>query len=312
VHVWCSFLKPCSDPQFSGKPTLGLIAGFYVHSGGLPVSVFYKWLRFILKLGRGDDFESMALFPCQDPRGRALSVGTIPPVAKPLRQDLANPIEIGHYMLYQYDRKQKNFVAIWPTLASNDFRRRSRTASQTCTPSPGSTSSGNPPRNTKTRLDVRMRDKCCLITGQAAVKRARGGNFTGLEVAHLFPLMGVGDITWTNDMAADAQAEVRTRERADTPQNAILLRADIHTLFDDYQWSLWPTGGKTFKVIRFEKSGATALAEHNDAINLGPSSLATVSSPSVALIREHFRIALLLHVRGFGRRATAGFQSTLL
>jgi hypothetical protein len=46
-------------------------------------------------------------------------------------------------------------------------------------------------------------------------------------------------IAWTHDMAADAQAEVKTRERADTPQNAILLRADIHTLFDDYQWSLW-------------------------------------------------------------------------
>ena len=40
-------------------------------------------------------------------------------------------------------------------------------------------------------------------------------------------------------MAADAKAEVNTHERADTPQNAILLRVDIHTLFDDYQWSLW-------------------------------------------------------------------------
>ena len=39
-----------------------------------------------------------------------------------------------------------------------------------------------------------MRDKRCLITDQSAVKRARGGNFTGLEVAHIFPLMGVGDV----------------------------------------------------------------------------------------------------------------------
>ena len=39
-----------------------------------------------------------------------------------------------------------------------------------------------------------MRDKRCVITGQAAVKRGRGGNFTGLEVAHIFPLMGVGDV----------------------------------------------------------------------------------------------------------------------
>lgn len=40
-----------------------------------------------------------------------------------------------------------------------------------------------------------MRDKCCLVTGQAAVKRARGGNFTGLEVAHIYPLMAVGDVS---------------------------------------------------------------------------------------------------------------------
>ena len=39
-----------------------------------------------------------------------------------------------------------------------------------------------------------MRDKRCLVTGQAAVKRARGGNFTGLEVAHIFPLMGVDKV----------------------------------------------------------------------------------------------------------------------
>jgi hypothetical protein len=47
-------------------------------------------------------------------------------------------------------------------------------------------------QNTRTRIAVRMRDRRCLITGQPAIERARGGNFTGLEVAHIFPLMGVG------------------------------------------------------------------------------------------------------------------------
>ena len=37
-----------------------------------------------------------------------------------------------------------------------------------------------------------MRDRRCLVTGQAAVGRDRGGNFTGLEVAHIFPLVGTG------------------------------------------------------------------------------------------------------------------------
>ena len=46
-------------------------------------------------------------------------------------------------------------------------------------------------QDTHTRIDVRMRNKRCLITGQAAVSRARGGNFNRLEVAHIFPLMAV-------------------------------------------------------------------------------------------------------------------------
>jgi hypothetical protein len=33
-----------------------------------------------------------------------------------------------------------------------------------------------------------------MVTGQAAVRRTRGGNFTGLEVAHIFPLMAVGNV----------------------------------------------------------------------------------------------------------------------
>lgn len=34
-----------------------------------------------------------------------------------------------------------------------------------------------------------------VVTAQAAVKRARGGTFTGLEVAHIYPLMAVGVVS---------------------------------------------------------------------------------------------------------------------
>ena len=50
-------------------------------------------------------------------------------------------------------------------------------------------------QNTKTHIDVRKRDRRCLVTGQKAVPRKRGGNFTGLEVAHIFPLMAVGNVS---------------------------------------------------------------------------------------------------------------------
>ncbi|KAF8627889.1 hypothetical protein AX17_006104, partial [Amanita inopinata Kibby_2008] len=126
-------------------------------------------------------------------------------------------------------QKTQNYIASWPALVPANFRRRSRSPSQTRTPSP----SGTPRRNTGTRIAVCMRDKRCLATGQAAVKRARGANFTGLQVPHIFPLMAVGDEEWTSLMSEPAQAQVAIHQVADSPHNAILLRADIHSLFDD-------------------------------------------------------------------------------
>lgn len=40
-------------------------------------------------------------------------------------------------------------------------------------------------------------------------------------------------------LSESARAQVLNRQVADRPQNAILLRADVHSLFDDYQWSIW-------------------------------------------------------------------------
>ena len=130
-------------------------------------------------------------------------------------------------------------------------------------------------------------------------------------------------------MEAYARNEIETVANADTPKNAMLLRADIHALFDDYQWSLWvrtmskkgniffiafqELPNNKFKVVRFEKSGATALAEpeQNKTINFNQSNVDT-DFPSSGLIRDHFRTALLLHVRGFGRSANATVRSRLL
>jgi HNH endonuclease len=40
-------------------------------------------------------------------------------------------------------------------------------------------------------------------------------------------------------LSASTRTQVMTRQDADRPHNAFLLRADIHSLFDDYQWSIW-------------------------------------------------------------------------
>lgn len=302
-------MKPCSydSTKFTNKPTLGLIAGCYIHNGWLPVSVLYNWLDRIMRL-QAHETGNMALFRCrQDPRNISFPIGNIPrPSGPPLERTLTSTVNEGHYMIYLYDNRLKNFVSVWPQLVVAQFKRRSRSPSQTCTPSP----SGTPTRNTGTRIAVRMRDKRCLITGQAAVKRARGGNFTGLEVAHIFPLMGVGIPEWTAPLPASARAQVLTRQAADHPYNAILLRADVHSLFDDYQWSIW-FGQGIPRIVRFEKSGAAALEGYQVA-NLRPSSLNTTDPCSMELLQGHLHVALLTHVRGVGKRAVAGFNATLL
>ncbi|KAF8524096.1 hypothetical protein BU17DRAFT_85176 [Hysterangium stoloniferum] len=228
------------------------------------------------------------------------------PKEPPLARTLTSSVKEGHYMIYRFDRQDKKFISFWPKLVLTEFKRRSRSPSQTCTPSP----SGTPSRNTGTRIAVRMRDKCCLVTGQAAVKRARGGNFPGLEVAHTYPLIGVGVRGWIETLSASARAQVSTRQAADRPHNAMLLCADIHSLFDDYQWSIWSDQG-IHKIVRFEKSGATVLEQYPTA-NIRPSNLNTIPPCSMELLRAHLHVALLIHVRGVGKRAVAGFNATLL
>jgi hypothetical protein len=96
-----------------------------------------------------------------------------------------------------------------------------------------------------------------VITGQEVPARDRGGNFTGFEVAHIFPLMAANDVStnfinsiyltfsfftqplWKELVPESARHQVASRQLADNPHNAMLLRADIHKLFDDFQWSIW-------------------------------------------------------------------------
>lgn len=109
-------------------------------------------------------------------------------------------------------------------------------------------------------------------------------------------------------MPESARTGVSTHKVADRPHNAILLRADIHRLFDDYQWSVWSVQN-VLKIVRFEKSGATVLEGYHN-VQLRPSSLAAVEPCSVALLQAHLHVAVLMHVRGIGKRAVAGFKAT--
>ena len=64
--------------------------------------------------------------------------------------------------------------------------------------------------------------------------------------------------------------------------------------------------GATPRVFRFEYSGATALQSYNSAVvSITPPNLGADEPPNRHLLQHHFRIALLLHVKGFGMRPRA-------
>jgi len=299
VHVWCSLVQTSKSRQFRNQPTLGLIGGCFVRTtDGLEIYVFYKWLNKIIV---NIDPRSLVLFPCSnDPR--LISPLQIGPLSMPsmpfLPRDSQSCLREGHYLLFQ--RTARGYQAVWPDLVDFEFVRRSVTRSQSCTPSPN-----KPVRDTTTRRLVRQRDQACKATGQRAHARSRGANFTGLEVAHIFPISGANTHEWKSGMGGSTSALVQSTKLADRPLNAILLRADVHAFFDDYQWSVLIEQGNTLRTVRFEKSGASFLDDYESSIDLNSATLGTIEGPSLPLLDHHLFIALSSHVRGFGRRRRA-------
>ncbi|KAG7444596.1 uncharacterized protein BT62DRAFT_933625 [Guyanagaster necrorhizus] len=117
----------------------------------------------------------------------------------------------------------------------------------TVTATGSTTSGGKYNRKASTRRDVRMRDMKCRVTGDIAGRRQRGFNFVGLEVAHMFPLGGI-DLFPVSFPRRDPRLSVfyketkipskPSKENLDIPLNAIVLRSDVHRLFDDYQFGI--------------------------------------------------------------------------
>lgn len=82
---------------------------------------------------------------------------------------------------------------------------------------------------------IRMRDRRCIITEQEAVY----GSWTSFEAAHIFPLAYEGH--WLQD---DYERWITKPPASggtiNSVQNGLLLRRDIHGLFDSYEISINP------------------------------------------------------------------------
>lgn len=83
------------------------------------------------------------------------------------------------------------------------------------------------PQSSRFREAVRARDTHCVISG----KRSRGtaGHWNGFEVAHIFPLAHAG--RWD---AGNFGFGIKINH----PQNGMLMSAELHRLFDGYEFSI--------------------------------------------------------------------------
>jgi len=87
------------------------------------------------------------------------------------------------------------------------------------------------------RKAVRQRDQRCVITEQSALN-ARGA-WTGFEAAHIFPL-AYEDHWIQHSYHRWITIRTDTGGSINSVQNGLLLRSDIHDLFDSYDVSINP------------------------------------------------------------------------
>ncbi|CAL1712330.1 unnamed protein product [Somion occarium] len=299
IHVWAS--------ARSLVLRLRVIAGCYQH-GDLTYDTFFMWLAVIVERGP----KELALVHWGDPRIRdlpqdedALSTWLQQQRAPVIRQGTTRSSNVipGHYILLD-----------WDPLA-NTFYLRCRTPllpeiSSRCLSGNGSGGTGASV-NRRGRKLVRKRDMACRITQEPATLRPRGANFTALEVAHIYPLAALDQANRL--VSASVFPWLSSRDAADMPYNAILLRSDIHNLFDDYQFSVWKYGreNRDNYIYRFEKGGAPGMQNYKQIfpprpateanLTAGHASVTSTDDVSWDFFNVHFRTALLWHVSGQGR-----------
>jgi len=87
---------------------------------------------------------------------------------------------------------------------------------------------------------VRERDRRCVVTGRQAA-RAQYGSWTGLQAAHIFPLAYEGHWKANNfGQWITIPPATESAGSINSVQNGMLLRNDIHALFDSYEFSINP------------------------------------------------------------------------
>ena len=160
--------------------------------------------------------------------------------------------------------------------SSERFFPRTRSASSTM-------------RTTAFRDRIRSRDCRCVVTSQPCLG-AKNGRWSGFETAHIFPL------ALENIFISQGYPQLITgHDGINSPQNGLLLRSDLHNLWDDYSISVNPHDG--YKVYAFLEDG---WFYHGNILHPTCRQPGDAAGVLDALLRWHFEQAALCNMRGTG------------
>ncbi|KAJ7850600.1 hypothetical protein B0H13DRAFT_1905582 [Mycena leptocephala] len=312
VHVWMS--EPVFDEETTwnqssraGEPQdykIRLLAGAYCGTGRetiVPEKTFYKWMRYIYYPGNinaenfyndhGSPDAEYRLLAVQDPRKYGLPLPNSYHSLHQIRCEHGLNMREGHYILVQvigqeyvgYQRRDRKILRAGTALAPCTLSPQLPAIShRDMTGSIGTGAGAN--RNAGTKRQVRIRDMGCRTGSRRASKRWRGWNFCGLEVAHIFPLGSIDQFqfafdkkTYEDFWAKLGIAGTPRSSNIDVPQNAIVLRSDLHEQFDQYEFGfeqgLTTAGEIGHRVRIFEKTSAAGIPRNMICQLVDPSPL---------------------------------------
>ncbi|KZF25242.1 hypothetical protein L228DRAFT_258695 [Xylona heveae TC161] len=157
------------------------------------------------------------------------------------------------------------------------------------------------------RLGLRARDGRCVLSGVVNLN-AEMGDWSLFESAHVFPLEK--ESLWTrddfgrwitdddddddDDMDLDMD-HASNISKIHSCQNGLLLRRDLHTMFDSYLISVNPDDGYKITVFNYDILGLDGRIL--DPVCRDPADPHRVSDE---ILRWHFRQSVLANMRGAG------------
>ncbi|KAG5635689.1 hypothetical protein H0H81_010407 [Sphagnurus paluster] len=166
-------------------------------------------------------------------------------------------------------------------------------------PTPGTKSEESGTRLASVREKGRIRDLRCVLTNIEAPLTMRGRDFTGLEAAHIYPLYAVNKRDWMEGLQKISRWLVETWEAADDVRNVVIMRVDIHRLYDAHKFGILPVEVRKnhfeFKVVVFKKDGALAL-KGIIKIEIDASHV----KEAVQLFKAQLRVGVLRNMKGNG------------